>query len=121
MNTRISAVVFAGVIAFGTMGMSAIQRTGAAPDATARAVAAAEVFLATLDAGQREKANPPLDSSTRTVWSNLPSGIAMQVGAKERNSIKLAAMTPAQAKAAVFRRRQDIRPLGLASEAAEVR
>src|SRR5688500_8896867 len=101
MSTRIAGVVFAAILGCGTMGISAIQRAGAAPDATAQAVAAAEAFLATLDAQQREKANPPLNVSTRTVWSNLPSGIAMQVGAKERNGIKLAAMTPAQEKAAL--------------------
>jgi hypothetical protein len=64
-------------------------------------VAAAETFLATLDAQQRAKANPPLNASTRTVWSNLPTGIAMQVGAKERNGLKLAALTPPQEKAAL--------------------
>ena len=101
MNTRISGLIFAAILAFGTMGISAIQRAGAAPDATARAVAAAEAFLATLDAQQRAKANPPLNGSTRTVWSNLPTGIEMQVGAKERNGIKLAAVTPAQEKAAL--------------------
>ena len=101
MNKRISGVVLAAVLASGTMGISAVQRSGAAPDATARAVAAAEAFLAALDAQQRAKANPPLNGSTRTIWSNLPSGIEMQVGAKERNGIKLAAMTPAQEQAAM--------------------
>ena len=101
MSQRMSGVVLAAALAGGAMGISASQRAGAAPDATARAVAAAEAFLATLDAQQREKANPPLNGSTRTVWSNLPSGIAMQVGAKERNGIKLGAMTPAQEKAAL--------------------
>lgn len=35
------------------------------------------------------------------VWSNLPTGIAMQVGAKERNGLKFGSMTPVQEKAAL--------------------
>ena len=70
-------------------------------DATARAVTAAEAFLATLDPPKRVKANIALDDKTRTVWSNLPTGIAMQVGATERNGLKLGDMTPAQEKAAL--------------------
>ncbi|MEO5741362.1 MAG: DUF3500 domain-containing protein, partial [Vicinamibacterales bacterium] len=72
-----------------------------ATDATSRAVAAAEAFLATLDQSQRLKANIDLNEKTRTVWSNLPSGITMQVGATERNGLKLGNMTPAQEKAAL--------------------
>ena len=56
---------------------------------TARAMAPAEAFLATLDSGQRAKANLAFTESTRTVWSNLPTGIAMQVGATERIGVKL--------------------------------
>ncbi len=66
-----------------------------------RTVAAAEAFLATLDDAQRRKANLDFNEKTRVVWSNLPSGIAMQVGATERNGLKLADMTPAQEKAAL--------------------
>ena len=58
-------------------------------------------FLATLDAGQRAKANIELNAKTRTIWSNLPTGITMQVGATERNGLKLGDMTPAQEKAAL--------------------
>jgi hypothetical protein len=64
-------------------------------------VAAAEAFLATLDQGQRLKANMDLNQNTRTVWSNLPTGIVMQVGATQRNGLKLGDMTPAQEKAAL--------------------
>jgi hypothetical protein len=64
-------------------------------------VAAAEAFLATLDQGQRLKANMDLNVNTRTVWSNLPTGIVMQVGATQRNGLKLGDMTPAQEKAAL--------------------
>jgi hypothetical protein len=70
-------------------------------DAERRVVSAAEAFLATLDPAQRTKANPALNAKTRTVWSNLPTGIAMQVGATERNGLKLGDMTPAQEKAAL--------------------
>jgi hypothetical protein len=101
MKRQLIGLLLAAALAFGAIGIAAFQRAAAAPDATARAVAAAEAFLATLDAQQRAKANPPLNGSTRTVWSNLPTGIAMQVGAKERNGIKLAAMSPAQEKAAL--------------------
>ncbi len=68
---------------------------------TPRVVKAAEAFLGTLDATGRSKAQIDLNAKTRTVWSNLPSGIAMQVGAKERNGLKIGDMTPAQEKAAL--------------------
>lgn len=80
-------------------GSSIAQR--AAPTATTtKAVEAARAFLATLDQSQRAQANPPFNTTTRVVWSNLPTGITMQVGATERNGVKLGAMTPAQEKAA---------------------
>jgi hypothetical protein len=101
MSNRPSRVFLAVILVLGSVGVSTLQRTAPATDATARAVAAAEAFLATLDPGQRVKANLDLNEKTRTVWSNLPSGIAMQVGAKERNGLKLADMTPAQEKAAL--------------------
>ena len=85
------------------VGASAARQRPAAPgaDATARAVTAAEAFLATLDPAKRAKANADLNAKTRVVWSNLPTGIAMQVGATERNGLKLGDMTPAQEKAAL--------------------
>jgi hypothetical protein len=64
-------------------------------------VAAANVFLNTLDQRQRQKALLPLNATTRTVWSNLPTGIAMQVGATERNGLKFGDMTPSQQEAAL--------------------
>jgi hypothetical protein len=64
-------------------------------------VAAAEAFLATLDQSQRARANIDLNEKTRTIWSNLPVGTTMQVGATERNGLKLGDMTPAQEKAAL--------------------
>ncbi len=101
MSDRVSRVILAVLLACGTVGVSTFQRTAPAADATSRAVAAAEAFLATLDQAQRQKANIALNEKTRTVWSNLPSGITMQVGATERNGLKLGAMTPAQEKAAL--------------------
>jgi hypothetical protein len=101
MSDRPSRILLAVLLAFGTIGVSTQQRTAPATDATARAVAAAEAFLATLDQSRRAKANIGLNEKTRTVWSNLPSGITMQVGATERNGLKIGAMTPAQEKAAL--------------------
>jgi hypothetical protein len=89
------------MIAFGTVGVARLQRTAPSTDATARAVAAAEAFLATLEPGQRLKANLELNEKTRTVWSNLPTGTTMQVGATERNGLKLGDMKPEQEKAAL--------------------
>jgi hypothetical protein len=94
-------IMLASILATCTIGISADQRAAAGPDTTARAVAAAEAFLATLDPPKRAKANLDLNDKTRIVWSNLPTGIAMQVGAKERNGLKLGDMTPAQEKAAL--------------------
>lgn len=80
---------------------STAQRPAPATDTTARAIAAANAFLATLDQGMRAKATVPLNAKTRTIWSNLPTGIVMQTGASERNGVKLGDMTPAQQKAAL--------------------
>jgi Protein of unknown function (DUF3500) len=101
MANRPSRVFLAVILVLGSAGVSTFQRTAPATDATSRAVAAAEAFLATLNQSQRVKANLDLNEKTRTVWSNLPSGITMQVGATERNGLKLADMTPAQEKAAL--------------------
>jgi hypothetical protein len=101
MSNRPSRVFLAAILVVGSIGVSTLQRSGPAPDATARAVAAAEAFLATLNQGQRAKAHLDLSEKTRTVWSNLPSGITMQVGATERNGLKLGDMTPVQEKAAL--------------------
>jgi hypothetical protein len=101
MSDRRSTILLALLVALGTIGVSTLQRTAPAANATSRAVAAAEAFLATLDQPRRAKANIGLNEKTRTVWSNLPSGITMQVGATERNGLKLGDMTPAQEKAAL--------------------
>jgi Protein of unknown function (DUF3500) len=75
----------------------AAQNTAATP----KAVTAANAFLATLNEQQRVKAVLPLNETTRIVWSNLPTGTTMQVGATERNGLKLGAMSAAQQDAAL--------------------
>jgi type II secretory pathway pseudopilin PulG len=101
MPVRLSRVLLAVVLAGATIGAIRLQPKPAAADTTKRAVAAAEAFLGTLDERQRVKANPDLNEKTRTVWSNLPTGTTMQVGARERNGVKLGDLTPAQEKAAL--------------------
>ena len=101
MSTGIWKGLIVAVVACGAIGGAhAIQRPAPA-DATARVIAAAEAFLGTLDAAQRTKANIDLNEKTRTIWSNLPTGMKMQVGATERNGVKLGDMNPAQEKAAL--------------------
>lgn len=74
---------------------------------TAKAVAAANAFLATLDAQQRVRARLELRPDVRNRWSNLPTGIVMQVdqgragGPFERNGVKLGALSGAQQDAAL--------------------
>jgi len=81
-------------------GARAMQQT-ANKSRTDTVVAAAQAFLGTLDAAKRARANGELNDKTRTIWSNLPTGMKMQVGATERNGLKLGDMTPAQEKAAL--------------------
>ena len=101
MFIRRPHIELAILLLLSTVGVLTWQRPTPAPDAISRAVAAADAFLGTLDQSQRAKANIDLNEKTRTVWSNLPSGIKMQVGATERNGLKLANMNPAQEKAAL--------------------
>jgi hypothetical protein len=82
-------------------GATQSQRGVPAATPTARAVDAAKAFLAALDERQRVKVTLPLNADTRKVWSNLPTGIAMQVGATERNGLKFGDLTPAQQDAAL--------------------
>jgi hypothetical protein len=83
-------------------GATHAQRGGpAATTPTVRAVDAAKAFLAAVDERQRTKVMLPFTTDTRKVWSNLPTGIAMQVGATERNGLKLGDMTPVQQGAAL--------------------
>ncbi len=98
MPYRPRKVLIVIVLVCGVAAVSS-QQSGPSADTTRRAVAAADAFLTTLTPAQRAKANLDLNEKTRTVWSNLPTGIAMQVGATERNGLKLGDMTPAQEKA----------------------
>jgi hypothetical protein len=89
------------VIALITFGAFTAQRAVPTTVPSPKAVDAAKAFLAKLDDRQRTKVVLPLNTTTRTVWSNLPTGVAMQVGALERNGLKLGDMTPAQQDAAL--------------------
>ena len=82
-------------------GATPVQRGAPAVSPTARAVDAAKAFLETLDDRQRAKVALPLNGDTRKVWSNLPTGTTMQVGATERNGVKFGDLTPAQQNAAL--------------------
>ena len=98
MSRRLTGTLLILFAALCTISVSTQQR---AQDSTSRAVTAAEAFLATLDQSQRVKANVDLNEKNRTIWSNLPVGTTMQVGATERNGLRLGDMTPAQEKAAL--------------------
>jgi hypothetical protein len=88
--------------AFTVSGTSTAQRAAAgAARPAGKAVDAANAFLAKLDERQRSKVVLPLNATTRTVWSNLPTGVTMQVGANERNGLKLGDMSPTQQDAAL--------------------
>ena len=100
MVTRTWKLLVFAIVACGGIGTARSFQTPA-PDGTARAVKAVEAFLSTLDERQRAKANIGLNEQTRIVWSNLPTGTKMQVGATERNGLKLGDMTPPQEKAAL--------------------
>jgi Protein of unknown function (DUF3500) len=100
MTVRSSGVLLAAILVLSAVAISP-PRASQSALATSRAVVAAEAFLGTLDPAQRAKANVDLNEKTRIVWSNLPTGMAMQVGATERNGVKLGDMTPAQEKAAL--------------------
>ena len=86
---------------FTTSGTSTTQRAVPATAPAGKAVDAARAFLATLNDQQRAKVVLPLSTTTRTIWSNLPTGITMQVGANERNGLKLGTLTAAQQDAAL--------------------
>jgi hypothetical protein len=62
----------------------------AAADATARIVASAQAFLATLDEAGRTKVQFPFDSPQKSRWSNLPTGIF------NREGLRLGDLAPAQ-------------------------
>src|SRR5215831_15188089 len=65
------------------------------PAVTARTVAAANDFLATLGPAERAKVSFPFNSPQRTGWSNLPSGIF------QRNGLRLGDLTQRQRSSAL--------------------
>jgi uncharacterized protein DUF3500 len=73
---------------------SFMQRTQDS-DTTAKVVAAANAFLATLSDAERAKGTFPFNSNQRTGWSNLPSGIF------QRNGLRLGDLTQRQRSAAL--------------------
>ena len=100
MPSRPLKIFVAILLVSGAVAVST-QQSGPSADTTRRAVTAAEAFLATLTPAQRSQANLDLNEKTRTVWSNLPTGTTMQVGATRRNGLRLGDMTPPQEKAAL--------------------
>src|SRR5262245_2403357 len=95
-RSRLIAIVSISAVLLGIVGSA--QR-GSAPasatSATARAVTAANAFIATLSDAEKAKTLFPFDSPQKKNWSNLPSGIF------QRNSLRLGDMTDAQRKAAM--------------------
>jgi hypothetical protein len=79
----------------------------ASPASTAKAVAAANTFLGMLDDAARRRARLELSPDVRKRWSNLPTGVVMQVdqgrpgGPFERNGVKLGSLSAAQQDAAL--------------------
>src|SRR5258705_371759 len=71
-----------------------MQRSGN-NETTSKVVAAANAFLATLSDAERAKATFPFNSSQRTGWSNLPSGIF------QRNGLRLGDLPQRQRSAAL--------------------
>jgi Protein of unknown function (DUF3500) len=78
-----------------------MQRTGQQPAnpggavVNAKVVTAANAFLDSLSSAERSKATFPFNSSQRTGWSNLPSGIF------QRNGLRLGDLTPNKRSAAL--------------------
>ncbi len=97
MTTRHRATVL-GITATVALAAILIARLSEAPQAqanaqaetTGRIVAAAQAVIASVDAGGRAKLVFPFDSSQKSNWSNLPSGIY------QRHSLKLGDLTAAQ-------------------------
>ncbi len=96
------AVVVVGcAVAAVTLGAGPSARRKTPPPRTGASSPPPRRFLPRSIAKQRAKANIDLNAKTRTVWSNLPTGITMQVGATTRNGLKLGDMNPTQEKAAM--------------------
>ena len=98
MKTFRASLMFALVV---PLALGLAQRATAPPAprpagnaaVTARVVAGANGFLATLSDTERARATFDFAGSQRTGWSNLPSGIF------QRNGLRLGDMTPRQREA----------------------
>ena len=93
------AVVFVFSMALGSTQARVRPQRTAPPDITTKAVAAAQAFLATLDARQRAAVVMPLNKDTRSRWSNLPNGAAGLTF--KRNGVKLGDLAAVQQRAAL--------------------
>ena len=102
MKTKVWAPVLIAAAIMLPVAVGSVQRpTPPAPMAaqqggvTARVVAAANAFLATLNADERARGTFDFTSSQRTGWSNLPSGIF------QRNGLRFGDLTAQQRAAAL--------------------
>jgi hypothetical protein len=82
------------------------QPVAATAGVTAKVVAAANSFLATLNEADRAKGTFGFTSSQRTGWSNLPSGIF------QRNGLRLGDLTTQQREAALALMAAALSPAG---------
>jgi hypothetical protein len=96
------AVLTAGLARFDGLSSPAVAQTSTAADGTARAVSAANAFLATLSPAQRSAAVLELRPDLQARWSNLPAGTVMQVDRERsktplpRNGLRLGDLNAAQ-------------------------
>jgi len=94
-------LLLAGLARFDGLSSPAAQTTTAA-DGTARAVTAANAFLATLSPAERSKVLLELRPDLQARWSNLPTGTVMQVDRERsktplpRSGLRLGDLTAAQ-------------------------
>jgi Protein of unknown function (DUF3500) len=95
------ALVLASLARFDGLSSPAAQ-TMTAADGTARAVTAANAFLATLSPAERSKVLLELRPDLQARWSNLPTGTVMQVDRERsktplpRNGLRLGDLSAAQ-------------------------
>ena len=96
-------VLAAGLARFdGLSSPAAVAQTSTAADGTARAVTAANAFLATLSAAQRTAVMLELRPDLQARWSNLPTGTVMQVDRDRsktplpRNGLRVGDLSAAQ-------------------------
>ena len=116
MKSGLVIAAIAGALAFGVTQhrgvpvMLAAESAAAAQDAgvTPRIVTAADAFLASLDASQRQRVLYAFDDAVqRAKWSNFPTGFVA------RGGIDLKEMTPAQQTAAMALMAVVLSPAGL--------